>query len=174
MNIRVIKTSLKNSTINTNSNQKGEPNYQNINSYAINGAVHYANAILKCTSFSDIIAIGVTGHKNTQGKIIPQIGVYFVSKDNFGIGQKVGEFNDLSFLRNDNFSKFTEKLRTLKLSSEEIAKINEERDKKIEDVLRKLTKVCSINKRTSVHSPASTSSSPVLWPTLVFQTKFLR
>ena len=37
---------------------KNEPNYKNINSYAVNGAVHYANAILHYTSYTNIIAIG--------------------------------------------------------------------------------------------------------------------
>ena len=47
-----------------NKNVKNEPNYKNINSFAVNGAVHYANAILHHTSYTDIIAIGVTGYKN--------------------------------------------------------------------------------------------------------------
>jgi len=46
-----------------NRTSKNEPNYKNINSYAVNGAVHYANAILHYTSYTDVIAIGVTGHK---------------------------------------------------------------------------------------------------------------
>lgn len=121
-----------------NIKKDGEPNYQNINSYAVNGAVHYANAILKYTSFSNIIAIGVTGHKNQQGEIIPQIGVYFVSKENFGVGQKVGEFSDLSFLKPENFSNFTNTLKALQLSPEEIKKISEERDARIEDALSKI------------------------------------
>ncbi|EGQ2957990.1 restriction endonuclease subunit M, partial [Staphylococcus pseudintermedius] len=41
-----------------------EPHYKNINSYAVNGAVHYANAILHYTSYTDVIAIGVTGYKD--------------------------------------------------------------------------------------------------------------
>lgn len=44
-----------------NRTAKNEPNYKNINAYAVNGAVHYANAILHHTSYTDIIAIGVKG-----------------------------------------------------------------------------------------------------------------
>lgn len=43
---------------------KNEPILKNINSYAVNGAVHYVNAILHHTSYTDIIAIGMTGHAN--------------------------------------------------------------------------------------------------------------
>lgn len=121
-----------------NTKADGTPNYQNINSFAVNGAVHYANAILKYASFSNIIAIGVTGYKNPSGEITPQIGVYLVSKENYGVGQKVGDFTDLSFLKLENFSNFTNHLKTLKLSPKEIEKINKDRDQKIEDALSKI------------------------------------
>ena len=38
-----------------NRTSKNEPNYKNINSYAVNGAVHYANAILHYTSYTEDI-----------------------------------------------------------------------------------------------------------------------
>ena len=52
-----------------NRTAKNEPNLNNINSYAVNGAVHYANAILHHTDYSDVIAIGVTGFKDETGKL---------------------------------------------------------------------------------------------------------
>ena len=61
-----------------NKNAKNEPNYKNINSYAVNGAVHYANALLHYTSYTDIIAIGMTGYKDENGKVVPSIGAYYV------------------------------------------------------------------------------------------------
>ena len=85
-----------------NKNSKNEPDYKNINSYAVNGAVHYANAILHYTGYTDVIAIGVTGFKNDSGKLEHSIGVYYVSKSNFGVGQKVDDYTDLSFLKKEN------------------------------------------------------------------------
>ena len=58
--------------------KSNEPNYNNINSYAVNGAVHYANAILHYTSYTDVISIGVTGYKKDDGEIEHYIGVYYV------------------------------------------------------------------------------------------------
>lgn len=86
-----------------NKNAKNEPNFKHINGFAVNGAVHYANALLHHTSYTDIIAIGMTGYKDESGKIQHEIGVYFVSKNNLGAGQKVGEFSDFSFLKKENF-----------------------------------------------------------------------
>lgn len=121
-----------------NKTAKNEPNYKNINSYAVNGAVHYANAILHLTSYTDIIAIGVTGYKDDFGKLQHQIGVYYVSKSNFGVGQKVSEYSDLSFLAPKNFDAFIENVESLKLTQEEIELIKEKREKEITASLTKL------------------------------------
>lgn len=121
-----------------NRTSKNEPNFKNINSYAVNGAVHYANAILHYTSYTDIIAIGMTGYKDDFGKVQHQIGVYYVSKSNYGVGQKVGEFSDLSFLASNNFDTFIAKVKTLSLTQEEIEKIKEQRDAEITASLTKL------------------------------------
>lgn len=121
-----------------NRTAKNDPNFKNIKDFAVNGAVHYANAILHHTSYTDIIAIGMTGYKDDTGKIQHQIGVYYVSKDNFGAGQKIGEYSDLSFLAPKNFDAFIEKVKTLHLSQEELEKLKEQREKEIDSSLIKL------------------------------------
>lgn len=68
-----------------NRNAKNQPDYTNINSYAVNGAVHYSNAVLHYTSYTDVIAIGVTGYKDASGKLKHLIGVYYIAKSNFHI-----------------------------------------------------------------------------------------
>ena len=65
-----------------NKTAKNEPNFKNINWYAVNGAVHYSNAILHHTAYTDIIAIGMTGYKDESWKIQYQIWVYYVWKNN--------------------------------------------------------------------------------------------
>lgn len=121
-----------------NKNTKNEPLYKNINSYAVNGAVHYANALLHYTSYTDIIAIGITGYKDEKGQLIHSIGVYYVSKNNFGIGQKIDDYTDLSFLKKENFNAFIEKVRNLQLSQDELDKLKEKREKEIDASLVKL------------------------------------
>ena len=121
-----------------NKTSKNEPHLKNINSYAVNGAVHYANALLHHTSYTDIIAIGMTGFKDETGEIEHQIGVYYVSKSNFGVGQKIGAYSDFSFLKKENFDTFIEKIKTLHLSQEELDKLKEQREKEIDASLVKL------------------------------------
>ncbi len=121
-----------------NQTAKNQPNFKNINSFAVNGAVHYANALLHHTSYTDIIAIGMTGYKDEAGEIQHEIGVYYVSKSNLGAGQKVGEFSDLSFLAPQNFDSFIEKVKTLTLSQAEIDKLKAQREKEIDTSLVRL------------------------------------
>lgn len=121
-----------------NKTLKNQPDFTNINSYAVNGAVHYSNAVLHYTSYTDVIAIGVTGYKEASGKLKHLIGVYYVSKSNFGVGQKVDEYTDLSFLKKEHFSVFIEKVKQLSLSQEEIDKLKERREEEITASLVKL------------------------------------
>lgn len=118
-----------------NKKKDNEPNYTNIAKYAVNGAVHYAHAILNFTeSYKEVVAIGVNGFDTTDG-MTTEIGVYYVSKDNLFVPKLVGEYSDLSFLLNENVEEFVRKVDELELTEEEIE------NKKLEledDIERKL------------------------------------
>lgn len=121
-----------------NKTAKNEPHFKNINSYAVNGAIHYANALLHHTSYTDIIAVGMTGYKDDFDKLQHEIGVYYVSKKNLGAGQKVGDYTDFSFLAPKNFDSFIEQVENLSLSQEELEKLKEKREQEITASLVKL------------------------------------
>ena len=121
-----------------NKTAKNQPDYKTINSYAVNGAVHYANAILHYTSYTEIIAIGMTGYKDDIGNLKYDIGVYYVSKSNFGMGQKIDDYDDFSFLKKNSFDKFIEKVKQLKLTQSEIEKLREAREQEIKASLVKI------------------------------------
>lgn len=118
-----------------NKKKDNEPNYTNIAKYAVNGAVHYAHAILNFTeSYKEVVAIGVNGFE-TEDEFKKEIGVYYVSKDNLFVPKLVGEYSDLSFLLNENVEEFVRKVDELELTEEEIE------NKKLEledDIERKL------------------------------------
>ena len=121
-----------------NRNAKNEPIFKNINGYAVNGAVHYANAVLHHTSYTDIIAVGMTGYKDEHGEIRYEIGVYYVSKSNLGVGQRVGDFDDFSFLAAEHFEDFISQVEELSLTPEELDRLKEKREKEIDASLTKL------------------------------------
>ncbi len=119
-----------------------EPHYKNIREYALNGALHYANAILHHTSYTECIAIGITGYKDDKGGIRSQIAVYYVNKSNLGMGVDVSKgeqaYSDLSFLSPKHFNDFVKRLDTLSLSDEDLERIKEQKNQEIEDCLTRI------------------------------------
>ncbi len=119
-----------------------EPYYKNIKEYALNGALHYANAILHHTSYTECIAIGITGYKDNKGGICSQIAVYYVNKSNLGMGIDVSKgeqgYSDLSFLSRKHFNDFIKRVDTLSLSDKDLERIREKKNQEIEDCLTRL------------------------------------
>ena len=119
-----------------NEKKDGEPNYQNIAKYAVNGAVHYANAILKYTkSYNEVLAIGINGYENASKQIEHEVSVWYVSKDNLFVPKQVGSYNDLTFLQPQHTAQLFEKIAHIGLTDEEIEK---EKAKLEDDIERRL------------------------------------
>jgi len=133
---KLIKLNAKNEVENLKADKT--PNYKNINSYALNGAVHYANAIIDNTSYKDIIAIGVTGYKDSFKNLQHEIAVYYVSDYNLGLGQKIDDYTDLSFLKRENFDDFITKIDNLKKDEKEIQRLKLLEEQELEASLVKL------------------------------------
>lgn len=130
----LIKVNDKGEVDNTKKNS--EPNYQNISKYAVNGAVHYANAILNfADSYKEVLAIGVNGY-DEAGDTIHEVDVWYVSKDNLFVPKHVGSCDDMSFLLKDNAKTFIEKVDALVLTPEEL----EERKLALEDEIERKLK----------------------------------
>lgn len=80
----------------------------------------------------------MTGYKDEQGEIRYEIGVYYVSKSNLGVGQRVGDFDDFSFLAAEHFEDFISQVEELSLTPEELDRLKEKREKEIDASLTKL------------------------------------
>lgn len=119
-----------------NKKKNSEPNYQNIAKYAVNGAIHYANAILDHTeTYKEVVAIGTNGYEE-GGNTIHEVDVWYVSKENLFVPKHVGTYEDVSFLLENNTKGFIEKLDALALSPEEL----EERKLALEDEIERKLK----------------------------------
>lgn len=130
----LIKTNEKGEVDNTKKNS--ESNYQNIAKYAVNGAVHYANAILEYTeSYKEVVAIGVNGYEET-GKTVHEVEVWYISKENLFVPKHVGGYEDISFFIGDNAKEFIQKIDTLTLTPDEL----EERKLALEDEIERKLK----------------------------------
>ena len=71
------------------SDDSGKPLWTNRNKYAVNGAVHYAEAVIRYSqSYEEAIAIGINGYDDDAGNRMVEYGVYYVSKDNLLVPKK--------------------------------------------------------------------------------------
>lgn len=130
----------------------GTPNYININKYAVNGAIHYADAIIENTeSYKDVIAIGLNGYYENK-EMIKEIGVYYVSSANYCIPKQIYSYTDLSFLLPENIDNFFNKISELNLTDEEIEMKSKEIENDIEIKLKKLNQTMQDDLKISVGS----------------------
>ena len=103
-----------------NFTKDGSFNFNNISKYAVNGSIHYGNAILNETkSYNEVISIGVNGYEE-QGSLTIEIGAYYISKDNYNIPKKIDDYDDLSFLLNENIDTLLKQIENINLTATEI------------------------------------------------------
>lgn len=136
-----------------NIKKDGSENFANINKYAVNGAIHYANAIVNNTSsYKEVIAIGMNGYYDKGNTLITEISAYYVSLDNFCIPKKIGDFKDLTFLLDENQATFIDMVDALGLTEEEIEAKTREYENQIEVNLKKLNQIMHDTLNISVGS----------------------
>ena len=101
----------------------GEANYTSVTNYAVNGAIHYANAILDSKGYNEVIAIGINGTElNSDGSVKDlECKAYYISTKNNRLPKHIAELNeDLSLLKISNAEKLCTILDKLVLSEKEI------------------------------------------------------
>lgn len=111
---------------------KGDVDYKRVNHYAINGAVHYAEAVVRGTkSYKEAIAIGVNGWQSADDTLHTEMAVYYVAQDKLCVPKKIDDYVDLSFLKKSNLDEFIEKIDELELTDSE----KEEKTREIENAI---------------------------------------
>lgn len=123
----------------TNKTDKGEVDFAAISRFALNGAVHYAQAIVRGTkTYKEAIAIGVNGWGNTDGSLNTELAVYYISRDSFFLPKKIADYTDLSFLRKKSLSELIEAIGALSMTKEEREKMTRNVEMWIESRLQTL------------------------------------
>lgn len=125
-----------------NKTKEGKPNYNSISKFAVNGALHYAESVLKYSTYEEAIAIGINGYYEL-GSSMPtiEIGTYYLSKDNFYIPKLIDKYTDLSFLNPSYFHILQSKLDELNLTDQEIEEKARSFEDQIESQLKQLNQL---------------------------------
>lgn len=113
-----------------NTSKDGTPNYDNIARYAVNGAIHYADAILLYSqSYNESIAVGVNGYDDATGKRVCEVEAYYLSNDNLDEPKLIGSYDSLSILLPEYRQDLLKRISVLTLTPKEL----EEKQRQLED-----------------------------------------
>ena len=123
--------------------------------YAVNGAVHYARAIVDNTSFDAAIAVGANGYEETG--LVTEVEAYLVRKHDLGFIQAIASDNEFQFLKQKNFELVLEQAFNQELTEEERERITKHAEYQLETNLTALNELLyamniSVNTRVELVS----------------------
>ncbi len=121
---------------------KGEPNYSAIKDYAVNGAVHYGNAILDEGTYSEVIVIGINGTTlNADGSVADaECKAYYLSTKNSRIPKVIDKITttDWSLLKSENIDKLFDMLDKLNLTDKELEALTRKTEETLEEKIKSI------------------------------------
>lgn len=119
----------------------GDANYSSVVGYAVNGAVHYANAILDSNGYTEVIAIGINGTQlNTDGSVRdPECRAYYISEKNNRVPKRIPELDsDWSLLKVDNLDRFFVLLDKMTLTEKELEDLTRRTEATLETKIKSI------------------------------------
>lgn len=119
---------------------KGDPNYSAIKNYAVNGAVHYGNAILDEGTYSEVIVIGINGTTlNADGSVTDaECKAYYLSTKNSRIPKVIDKITatDWSLLKDENIDKLFDMLDKLNFTDKELEALTRKTEETLEEKIK--------------------------------------
>lgn len=119
----------------------GKPNYSAITGFAVNGALHYGNAILDGSTYDEVIIIGVNGtHLDTNGHVSdPEYKAYYVSEKNHRVPKQLERLDTYwSLLKPSMVQVLYALLDDMNLSDAEREKLNRAMEATLENRIQKI------------------------------------
>lgn len=120
--------------------RKGEPNYSTIKNYAVNGAVHYGNAILEEGTYKEVIIIGINGTTLApDGSVIDaECKAYYLSVKNNRVPKIISKItaNDWTLMKSENIDKLFDILDKLNLTEKEVELLTRKTEETLEEKIK--------------------------------------
>lgn len=121
---------------------KGDANYTAVKQYAVNGAVHYGEAILNEGTYKEVIVIGINGTTlDDFGKPSdPECLAYYISEKNRRIPKQIQNITseDWSLLKQDNINKLFKTLDDLNLTDSELDALTRKTEATLEEKIKSM------------------------------------
>ena len=105
--------------------------------YAVNGALHYGNAILAEGTYKEVIIVGVNGTTLDEGGVISdaEIKAYYISQKNMGVPKEIRNFAFV-MVTEKNIDDFYAMLDTLNLTIEELEQLKRSKEERLEKSIK--------------------------------------
>ena len=103
--------------------------------YAVNGAVHYANAILDGGEYQEVLATGLNGWEERE-ELKTECEIYYVSEDNAREPKLLAQYKSLDCLAASNLPKLFEELNSLSLTAEEREALKRDKREQLESKIK--------------------------------------
>ena len=117
---------------------KGDPNYNVVKSFAINGAMHYGSAVLD-GGYDEVIIVGVNGCELDDGQVVnPECKAYYVSKKNNRIPKLISEITAEDWSLFAHVDALFERLDQLNLTEAEIEALTNKTEAELEEKIKRI------------------------------------
>ena len=117
---------------------KGEPNYNTVKGFAVNGALHYGQAVLD-GGYDEVIIVGVNGCDLKDGQVInPECKAYYVSKKNNYIPKLIPEITAEDWSLFKHADSLFERLDRLNLTEKEIEELTNKTEAELEAKIKRI------------------------------------
>ena len=107
-----------------------------VQQFAVNGALHYGQAILDEGTYSEVVIVGINGTTMAAGEVAdPEIKAYYVAKKNDSV-PKVLEGFDFVQMKGANIDSFYAELDKLSLTAEERERLKRDKEERLEQSIK--------------------------------------
>lgn len=134
--------------------KKGDANFSAIKDFAVNGALHYGNAILSEGTYKEVIIIGLNGTTLDDNGVLvdAECKAYYVSVENNYVPKHIEKLdNDFTLLKQDNIETLYDILDTLNLTEEELENLRRETEATLEEKIKSIHQSLYDNERLKAH-----------------------
>lgn len=165
---KLVKFSKDGEIVGITTSKDGKPSYSAIQQFAVNGAVHYGNAILSGSTYDEVIVIGINGTSvNAKGVVSdPEYKAYYISEKNHRIPKLIEKLDaSWNLLKPSMVKNFFALLDDMNLTDEEREKLNRQMEATLEDRILNIHQKIYDDER--LRSPLSTNEKLYLFCGLI-------
>lgn len=129
---------LKNKLIKLDKSKNIDQSTAAVTGYAVNGAVHYATAVLQHSDYEEVIAVGLNGYKKPDGSLETEFQAFYLSRNNELYPKLLDDVTDFSLFKETNLEHLVDLLDKVNLSEEELEKLKKEAESSLEKSIQKI------------------------------------